>query len=81
MRTTLDLEESLLHEAMKLLGTTTKRETVRQALQALVAQKRRERPTAERHRDDCWLMARRYVRVLYQSRGQYDQPRDDHGAP
>jgi Arc/MetJ family transcription regulator len=32
MRTTLDLEESLLHEAMKLLGTTTKRETVRQAL-------------------------------------------------
>jgi Arc/MetJ family transcription regulator len=47
MRTTLDLEESLLHEAMKLLGTTTKRETVRQALQALVAQKRRERLRAK----------------------------------
>jgi len=47
MRTILDLEESLLHEAMKLLGTTTKRETVRQALQALVAQKRRERLRAK----------------------------------
>jgi Arc/MetJ family transcription regulator len=47
MRTTLDLEESLLHEAMKLLGTTTKRETVRQALQALVAQKHRERLRAK----------------------------------
>jgi Arc/MetJ family transcription regulator len=47
MRTTLDLEESLLHEAMKLLGTTTKRETVRQALQALVAQKLRERLRAK----------------------------------
>jgi Arc/MetJ family transcription regulator len=47
MRTTLDLEESLLHEAMKLLGTTTKRETVWQALQALVAQKRRERLRAK----------------------------------
>jgi Arc/MetJ family transcription regulator len=47
MRTTLDLEESLLHKAMKLLGTTTKRETVRQALQALVAQKRRERLRAK----------------------------------
>jgi Arc/MetJ family transcription regulator len=32
---------------MKLLGTTTKRETVRQALQALVAQKRRERLRAK----------------------------------
>ncbi len=47
MRTTLDLEESLLHEAMKLLGTTTKRETVRQALRALVAQKRQERLRAK----------------------------------
>ncbi|MCL6642479.1 MAG: type II toxin-antitoxin system VapB family antitoxin, partial [Candidatus Bipolaricaulota bacterium] len=43
MRTTLDLEGDLLHEAMKLLGTTTKRETVQKALQALVAQKRQER--------------------------------------
>jgi len=47
MRTTLDLEESLLHEAMKLLGTTTKRETVQQALRALVAQKHQERLRAK----------------------------------
>jgi Arc/MetJ family transcription regulator len=50
MRTTLDLEESLLREAMKLLGTTTKRKTVRQAPQALVAQKRRERLRAKLER-------------------------------
>lgn len=47
MRTTLDLEEDLLREAMQLLGTRTKREAVQQALRALVAQKRQERLRAK----------------------------------
>ncbi|MCI2429483.1 type II toxin-antitoxin system VapB family antitoxin [Candidatus Acetothermia bacterium] len=47
MRTTIDLEEDLLHEAMKLLGATTKREVVRQALHTIIAQKRQERLRAK----------------------------------
>ena len=42
MRTTLDVDEEVLQEAMKLLGVKTKREAVRRALQAIIAQKRRE---------------------------------------
>ncbi len=41
MRTTLDLEEELLREAMRLLGVKTKREAVRRALQAVIAERRR----------------------------------------
>jgi Arc/MetJ family transcription regulator len=47
MRTTLDLEEELLQEAMKLLRVKTKREAVRRALQALIAQQRRARLQAK----------------------------------
>ena len=57
MRTTLDLEEDLLREAMHLLGLKTKREVVRQALRALIAQKRRERLRTKLGRTDLHLTA------------------------
>lgn len=47
MRTTLDLEEELLREAMKLLGVKTKREAVERALQRIIAEKRREQLRAK----------------------------------
>jgi hypothetical protein len=37
MRYTIDTDEKLLAEAMKLMGTRTKRETVRKAIEAEVA--------------------------------------------
>jgi len=43
MRTTLELDEGLVREAMRLLGVKTKREAVRRALEAVIAEKRRER--------------------------------------
>lgn len=43
MRTTIDLDEDLVREAMALLGVKTKREAVRRSLEALVRQRRRER--------------------------------------
>lgn len=52
MRTTLELNEKLLQEAMKLLGVKTKREVVERALEALVAQERRERLRAKLGRLD-----------------------------
>ena len=55
MRTTLDLEEDLLREAMKLLGVKTKREAVRRALQALVAERKREQLRAKLGRLDLAL--------------------------
>lgn len=43
MRTTIDLDEDLVREAMALLGVKTKREAVRRSLEALIRQRRRER--------------------------------------
>ena len=40
MRTNIDIDEKLIAEAMKLMGTRTKKETVVKALQAQVAIKR-----------------------------------------
>ncbi len=47
MRTTLELDEGLVREAMRLLGVKTKREAVRRALEAVIAEKRRERLQAK----------------------------------
>ena len=47
MRTTLELDEELLREAMRLLGVKTKREAVRRALEEVVARRRRERLQAK----------------------------------
>lgn len=55
MRTTLELNEELIQEAMKLLGVKTKREAVERALEALVAQERRERLRAKLGRLDLAL--------------------------
>jgi Arc/MetJ family transcription regulator len=46
MRTTLDIDDDLLAEAMKEAGATTKTETVRLGLQALVAAAARRRIAA-----------------------------------
>jgi Arc/MetJ family transcription regulator len=40
MRTNIEIDEKLIAEAMKLMGTRTKKETVDKALQAQVAIKR-----------------------------------------
>jgi Arc/MetJ family transcription regulator len=40
MRTNIDIDEKLIAEAMKRMGTRTKKETVDKALQAQVAIKR-----------------------------------------
>ena len=40
MRTNIDIDEKLISEAMKLMGTRTKKETVEKALEAQVAIKR-----------------------------------------
>jgi Arc/MetJ family transcription regulator len=40
MRTNIEIDEKLMAEAMKALGTKTKRETVQKALEAQVAIKR-----------------------------------------
>ena len=42
MRTTLDIDDELLEQAMKAAGTTTKKKTVESALQELIRAKRRE---------------------------------------
>ncbi len=55
MRTTLDLKENLVQEAMRLLGVKTKREAIERALQALIAQARRERLRAKLGRFDLAL--------------------------
>lgn len=47
MRTTIDVDEGLLKEAMVLLGAKTKREAVRRSLEALVQERRRERLRAK----------------------------------
>ena len=47
MRTTIDVDEDLLKEAMDLLGAKTKREAVRRSLEALVQERRRERLRAK----------------------------------
>jgi Arc/MetJ family transcription regulator len=41
MRTSIEIDADLLHEAKALTGTRTKRETVDLALRELVAQRRR----------------------------------------
>jgi len=41
MRTNIDIDDSVLNEAQRLVGTTTKRETVDLALRELVARHRR----------------------------------------
>ncbi|MBI3398516.1 MAG: type II toxin-antitoxin system VapB family antitoxin [Deltaproteobacteria bacterium] len=43
MRTTLDIDERLLQEAIKLTKVATKRELVRLSLEELIRQKRIER--------------------------------------
>ncbi len=40
MRTNIEIDENLMAEAMKAMGTKTKRETVEKALEAQVAKKR-----------------------------------------
>ena len=40
MRTNIDIDEKLISEAMRLMGTRTKKETVKKALEAQVAIKR-----------------------------------------
>jgi len=47
VRTTIDVDEDLLKEAMDLLGAKTKREAVRRSLEALVQERRRERLRAK----------------------------------
>lgn len=41
MRTNIDLDEALVHEAMKLCGAKTKKELISQALQEFVATRKR----------------------------------------
>ncbi|MCD6495379.1 type II toxin-antitoxin system VapB family antitoxin [Candidatus Bipolaricaulota bacterium] len=43
MRTTIDLDDDLVREAMDLLGERTKRAVVQRSLEELIRQKRRER--------------------------------------
>jgi Arc/MetJ family transcription regulator len=43
MRTTIVINEDLLREAMKISGTTTKKETVEKALKELILRKKRSR--------------------------------------
>ena len=43
MRTTVDIDERLIREAMALLRVNTKREAVQQSLEAVVRQARRRR--------------------------------------
>jgi len=43
MRTTIDLDDDLVREAMDLLGEKTKRAAIQRSLEELVRQKRRER--------------------------------------
>lgn len=40
MRTTIDIDRKLLSEAMRLLGTRTKKETVRRALEEVIRERR-----------------------------------------
>jgi len=43
MRTTLDIPESLLHEAMEISGATTKSQVIKQALEEMIQVKKRKR--------------------------------------
>ena len=43
MRTTIDLDNDLVREAMDLLGERTKRAVIQRSLEELIRQKRRER--------------------------------------
>jgi len=43
MRTTIDLDDDLVREAMDLLGERTKRAVIQRSLEELIRQKRRER--------------------------------------
>lgn len=43
MRTTIDLDDDLIREAMDLLGERTKRAAIQRALEELIRRKRRER--------------------------------------
>jgi len=43
MRTTIDLDDDLVREAMDLLGERTKRAAIQRSLEELIRQKRRER--------------------------------------
>ncbi|HEX8382568.1 MAG TPA: type II toxin-antitoxin system VapB family antitoxin [Sphingomonas sp.] len=47
MRTNIEIDEALMAEAMKALGTKTKRETVEAALQHMVRAKRQLRAFME----------------------------------
>ncbi len=47
MRTTIDLDDELVKEAMSLLGARTKRAAIQQSLKELINQKRRERLRAK----------------------------------
>lgn len=43
MRTTIDLDDKLVKEAMELLGVKTKRAAIQRSLEELIHQRRRER--------------------------------------
>jgi len=47
LRTTVDIDKKLLHEAMQLLNVRTKREAVHRSLESLVRQARRQRLQAK----------------------------------
>ena len=50
MRTNVEIDDELMHEAMKAAGATTKRATVDKALRKLVALKAHEKAVAEAFR-------------------------------
>lgn len=47
MRTTIDLDDKLVKEAMELLGIKTKRAAIQRSLEELIHQRRRERLRAK----------------------------------
>lgn len=47
MRTTIDLDDKLVKEAMELLGVKTKRAAIQRSLEELIHQRRRERLRAK----------------------------------
>ena len=47
MRTTIDLDDKLVKEAMELLGAKTKRAAIQRSLEELIHQRRRERLRAK----------------------------------
>ncbi|MBI3950564.1 MAG: type II toxin-antitoxin system VapB family antitoxin [Acidobacteria bacterium] len=58
MRSTIDIDDALLEEAMKLAHVKTKRELIQLSLSELVRQKRRERLRSKLGKTDIeWTLA------------------------